>query len=89
MREKWNYSIQGEPDLNPDTLTARSHAEYVVGTNLKDMIREDLVAERKAIESYRGMIEDIGNRDSTTRRLLEDILAVEEEHADELSSLLQ
>lgn len=53
------------------------------------MIREDLVAERKAIESYRGMIEDIGNRDSTTRRLLEDILAVEEEHADELSSLLQ
>ncbi|MDP3507388.1 MAG: ferritin-like domain-containing protein [Candidatus Melainabacteria bacterium] len=81
--------LGGEPDLNPDTLTARSHAEYVVGTNLKDMIREDLVAERIAIESYRGMIEDIGNRDSTTRRLLEDILAVEEEHADELSSLLQ
>jgi bacterioferritin len=81
--------LGGEPDLNPDTLTARSHAEYVVGTNLKDMIKEDLVAERIAIESYRGMIEDIGNHDSTTRRLLEDILAVEEEHADELSSLLQ
>ena len=81
--------LGGEPDLNPDTLTERSHAEYVVGTNLKDMIKEDLVAERIAIESYRGMIEHIGNSDSTTRRLLEDILAVEEEHADELSSLLQ
>jgi bacterioferritin len=81
--------LGGEPDLNPDTLTERSHAEYVIGTNLKDMIKEDLVAERIAIESYRGMIEHIGNSDSTTRRLLEDILAVEEEHADELSSLLQ
>lgn len=81
--------LGGEPDLNPDSLTARSHAEYVVGKDLKDMIKEDLVAERIAIESYRGMIETIGTNDPTTRRLLEDILAVEEEHADELSDLLQ
>jgi bacterioferritin len=81
--------LGGEPDLNPETLTERSHAEYIVGSNLKDMIKEDLVAERIAIESYRGMIEHIGNTDSTTRRLLEDILAVEEEHADELAALLQ
>lgn len=81
--------LGGEPDLNPDTLTAKSHAEYVVGSDLKDMIKEDLVAERIAIESYRGMIETIGSSDPTTRRLLEDILAVEEEHADELADLLQ
>jgi len=81
--------LGGEPDLNPDTLTTRSHAEYVAGKDLKDMIKEDLVAERIAIESYRSMIERIGTKDPTTRRLLEEILGVEEEHADELSNLLQ
>ncbi|CAN5228422.1 ferritin-like domain-containing protein [soil metagenome] len=80
--------LGGEPDLNPDTLTARSHAEYVVGKDLKDMIKEDLVAERIAIESYRSMVEKVGTSDPTTRRLLEDILAVEEEHAEDLASLL-
>jgi bacterioferritin len=80
--------LNGEPDLNPETLTARSHAEYVEGENLVDMIREDLVAERIAIDSYREMIGYIQEKDSTTRRLLEDILASEEEHAEDLVSLL-
>ena len=80
--------LGGEPDLNPSSLSGRSHAEYVVGKDLKDMIKEDLVAERIAIESYRAMIDYIGTSDVTTRRLLEDILAVEEEHADDLANLL-
>jgi bacterioferritin len=80
--------LNGEPDLNPETLTARSHAEYIEGENLVDMIREDLVAERIAIDSYREMIGYIQEKDSTTRRLLEDILASEEEHAEDLVSLL-
>ncbi|QNM95164.1 ferritin-like domain-containing protein [Chitinimonas koreensis] len=80
--------LGGTPDMAPDTLTARSHAEYVVGGSLVDMIREDLVAERIAIDSYREMIAWLGERDPTTRRLLEDILAVEEEHADDLAGLL-
>jgi bacterioferritin len=81
--------LGGEPDFCPDTLTDRSHAEYVEGTTLPDMIKENLVAERIAIDSYREMVAYVGAEDSTTRRLLETILAVEEEHADELADLLQ
>lgn len=80
--------LGGEPDLNPDTLTARAHAEYKEGQDLRDMVKEDLVAERIAIDSYREMINYIGNRDTTTKRILESILAQEEEHADEFSDLL-
>lgn len=80
--------LGGEPDFSPDTLTSRSHAEYVPGADLASMIREDLVAERIAIDSYREMALYIGEGDPTTRRMLEEILAVEEEHADDLASLL-
>ena len=80
--------LGGEPDFSPDTLTKRSHAEYVTGNSLMDMVKEDLVAERIAIDSYKEMIEIIGDTDTTTRRMIEWILAVEEEHADELASLL-
>ncbi len=81
--------LGGEPDLNPDTLTRRSHAEYKEGKDLKDMVKEDLIAERIAIESYREMIAYIGDRDTTTKRLLMWILAQEEEHADEFADLLE
>jgi bacterioferritin len=81
--------LGGEPDLNPDTLTKRSHSEYVEGETLVDMLREDLVAERIAIESYAEMIAYIGKSDSTTRRMLEGILANEEEHAEDLATLLE
>jgi bacterioferritin len=80
--------LGGEPDFSPDSLSQRSHAEYVEGVTLGDMIRENLVAERIAIDSYRHAIEAVGADDPTTRRLLESILAVEEEHADELADLL-
>jgi len=80
--------LGGEPDLSPDTLSARSHAEYVEGESLVDMIREDLVAERIAIDSYREIVSFLADRDSTTRRMMEEILAMEEEHADELADLL-
>jgi len=80
--------LQGEPDFSPQGLHLRSHAEYVEGTSLVSMIREDLVAERVAIDSYREMIAYLGTADSTTRRMLEGILAVEEEHADDLVGLL-
>lgn len=80
--------LGGEPNLNPDTLSARSHAEYVEGTDLRDMVKEDLVAERIAIDSYREMVAFLGEKDSTTRRLLEGILEQEEQHADELSDML-
>lgn len=80
--------LKGEPDFNPETLTRRSHAEYVEGDDLIDMIREDLVAERVAIDSYGEMIRYLGDKDVTTRRMLEGILAMEEEHADDLSSML-
>jgi bacterioferritin len=80
--------LGGEPDFSPDGLATRSHAEYVEGTSLVEMIKEDLVAERIAIDSYREMIAYLGTGDSTSRRMLEDILAVEEEHADDLASLL-
>jgi len=81
--------LRGEPNFNPDTLSRRSHAEYAEGKSLRDMVKEDLIAERIAIESYRNIIEFIGDRDPTTRRLMESILAVEEEHADDLVTLLE
>lgn len=81
--------LGGTPDFSPDSLTTRSHAEYVEGTTLASMITENLVAERIAIDSYREFIQYVGDQDSTTRRLLEGILALEEEHADDLADLLQ
>jgi bacterioferritin len=81
--------LGGAPDFSPEGLTHRSHAEYVEGDSLEDMIKEDLVAERIAIDSYREMINYLGQDDSTSRRLLEEILAKEEEHADDLASLLE
>ena len=81
--------LGGAPNFNPDGLTTRSHAEYVEGDTLIDMIKEDLVAERVAIDSYREMINYVANDDPTTRRMLEGILAMEEEHADDLVSLLE
>ena len=80
--------LGGEPDLNPAGLTSRSHSEYVEGTTLRDMIREDLIAERVAIESYREIVQWLGKRDPTTRRIMESILAKEEEHAEDMSTLL-
>ncbi len=81
--------LGGEPDFSPMTLLARSHAEYVEGKSLLDMIKENLVAERIAIDSYAEMIAYVSDKDPTTRRMLEGILAVEEEHAEDLASLLQ
>ena len=81
--------LGGEPDLDPATLTQRSHAEYQTGTSIKDMIRENLIAERIAVEAYREFIQFLGDRDPTTRIMLEGILAQEEEHADELRDLLE
>jgi bacterioferritin len=81
--------LGGEPDFNPDGLHLRSHAEYIEGTTLKSMLQEDLVAERIAIQSYTETIKFLGDKDPTTRRILEEILAKEEEHADDLASLLQ
>src|SRR5579883_802555 len=80
--------LGGAPDLNPARLLERSHSEYVEGKSLHDMIREDLVAERIAIDSYAEMIRYIGDGDPTTRRMLEAILAMEEEHADDLVGML-
>lgn len=81
--------LKGEPDFNPQGLATRSHAEYVEGDSLVDMIKEDLVAERIAIDSYREMVNYFGNDDPTSRRMIESILAVEEEHADDLVTLLE
>ena len=81
--------LGGEPDFSPDGLVSRSHSEYVPGKSLVDMIKEDLVAERIAIDSYRDIIQYLGDKDPTTRRMMESILAVEEEHADELADLLE
>lgn len=80
--------LGGDPDLNPATLAQRSHAEYKEGRNLRDMVKENLVAERIAIDSYRELINWIGDRDTTTKRMLEGILAMEEEHADDFRDLL-
>jgi bacterioferritin len=81
--------LGGEPDFDPDVLSARSHSEYVPGNGLLEMIREDLVAERIAIESYAEIVRYLGDGDSTTRRLMEEILAKEEEHANDLRTLLE
>ena len=81
--------LGGKPDLNPAILTERSHAEYIEGDSIESMIREDLVAERVAIESYGEMVDFFGDKDPTTRRLIEQILAVEEEHAEDLVTLLE
>ncbi|KJJ96982.1 MULTISPECIES: ferritin-like domain-containing protein [Pseudomonadaceae] len=81
--------LGGEPDFNPHGLTERSHAEYVAGANLREMITENLVAERIAIDSYREIVVYLGDDDPTTRRLFEEILAQEEEHADDMADLLQ
>lgn len=80
--------LGGEPDFSPSTLLERSHADYNDSNDLKTMIRANLIAERIAIESYRQMIALLADKDPTTRRMLEDILAVEEEHADELKDWL-
>lgn len=80
--------LGGAPNWSPDGLQSRSHAEYVEGDTLIDMLKEDLVAERIAIDSYAEMVRYVGDDDPTTRRLLETILAVEEEHADDLATLL-
>jgi len=80
--------LGGEPNFDPEGLAGRSHSEYVEGTDLVSMIRENLVAERIAIESYSGIIRWLGNDDPTTRKLMEDILKAEEEHADDMATLL-
>jgi bacterioferritin len=81
--------LGGEPDFSPDTLQQRSHADYDESNDLKTMVRVNLVAERIAVETYRQMIALIGDKDPTTRRMLEDVLADEEEHADELKDWLE
>lgn len=81
--------LNGKPDLNPETLTARSHSEYAEGADLSAMIKEDLIAERIAIETYTEIIRWLGDGDPTTSRLMKEILEKEEEHAEDLASLLQ
>jgi bacterioferritin len=81
--------LNGEPDFSPEGLATRSHSEYDASTELLAMVREDLVAERVAIASYQEIVRWLGNDDPTTRRVIETILAVEEEHADDLLNILQ
>ena len=81
--------LGGEPNFSPDGMLTRSHSEYVEGANLLDMIQEDLVAERIAIESYGEIVRYLGGNDPTTRRMMEEILAKEEEHADDLRTLIE
>lgn len=81
--------LDGAPNFNPDGLMSRAHADYVEGEDLVDMIKEDLVAERIAIDSYRAIIRFLGNDDPTTRRMMEEILAQEEEHAEDMATLLE
>jgi bacterioferritin len=81
--------LDGEPDFNPGTLVSRSHSQYVAGTSLVDMIREDLIAERIAIESYNEIIRYLGDKDPTSRRVMEEILAKEEEHAEDMKTLIE
>ena len=80
--------LGGEPDFNPEGLVQRSHSEYAEGEDLQSMIREDLVAERIAIESYSEIVRWLANDDPTTRRIVEDILKMEEEHAEDMANLL-
>ena len=81
--------LGGEPNFSPDGLSSRSHAEYMPGDSLISMIKEDLIAERIAIESYRELVAYLGNNDPTTQRMIKEILAMEEEHADDMASLLE
>jgi bacterioferritin len=81
--------LGGEPDFSPDSLSIRSHAEYIPGDSLVSMIKENLIAERIAVESYREMVDFLANNDPTTQRMIKEILAVEEEHADDMASLLE
>jgi bacterioferritin len=81
--------LGGEPDFSPDSLLQRSHADYDQSLDLKSMLRANLVAERVAVEAYRQMIKLIGDKDPTTRRLIEEVLQQEEEHAEELSDMLK
>ncbi|HEU4670990.1 MAG TPA: DUF892 family protein [Dyella sp.] len=81
--------LDGAPNFNPEGLQTRAHADYVEGEDLVDMIKEDLVAERIAIDSYRSIIGFLGNDDPTTRRMMEEILAQEEEHAEDMATLLE
>ena len=81
--------LGGEPDFSPDSLSSRSHAQYDTSLDLREMVRANLVAERVAVEAYRQMIALIGDKDPTTKRMLEGILADEEEHADEMKDLLE
>jgi bacterioferritin len=81
--------LGGEPDFSPDSLSSRSHAEYIPGDSLVSMIKENLIAERIAIESYREMVTFLANNDPTTQRMIKEILAMEEEHADDMASLLE
>ncbi len=81
--------LGGNANFSPEGLLTRSHSEYVEGESLVEMIREDLVAERIAIDTYREMVQYLGDKDPTTRRMLEGILAMEEEHADDMASLLE
>ncbi len=81
--------LGGSPNLNPEGMASRSHSEYKEGSSLRDMIKEDLIAERIAIESYTEIIRYLGDKDVTSRRLMEQILAVEEEHANDMHDLLE
>jgi bacterioferritin len=81
--------LGGSPDFNPEGLSTRAHAEYVEGQSLIEMIKEDLVAERVAIDSYTDIVKYLGEDDPTTRRMMEEILAREEEHANDMSNLLR
>jgi bacterioferritin len=81
--------LGGQPDFNPTGLATRSHSEYVEGQSLLDMVREDLVAERIAVQSYSEIIRYLGDDDPTTRRVIEEILGKEEEHADDMKNLLE
>jgi bacterioferritin len=81
--------LDGKPDLNPEGLLTRSHSDYTEGDNLIDMLKENLIAERIAIDSYREIAQYLGDKDPTSRRVIEEVLAQEEEHAEDISSLLE
>jgi bacterioferritin len=80
--------LGGKPEMNPAAITALAHSEYKEGTSLEDMVREDLIAERIAVETYREIIRFFGDKDPTSRLMMEEILSKEEEHADEMADLL-
>ena len=88
MLAKRITQLGGEPDFSPEGLQSRSHSEYVRGNTIEEMLLENLVAERIAVDSYSELIRYIGDDDPTTRRMLEEILATEEEHADDLAGLM-